>query len=57
MTAPIKEKRDRTAAGGAKPAKDGVLLAKPKALTREQFARLYKRIVRRIPKTLDLLGK
>ena len=31
--------------------------AKPKELTREQFERLYKRVVRRIPRTLAILAK
>ena len=38
-------------------ARRGESKAKPKTFSREQFERLYKSVVRRIPKTLDILAK
>lgn len=38
-------------------ARRDVLEAKPKDVTREQFAQIYKSVTRRIPKTLAILAK
>ncbi|MCG8691981.1 MAG: hypothetical protein MI806_12300 [Minwuiales bacterium] len=35
----------------------GVLEAQPKKLSREQFKQLYKRVARKIPKSLAILAK